>query len=195
MHCFIDYLIRKASVLKVLWFSCLMVFFSGTVLAHDGAHGNDECFMKVGNIELRLNGYQFKGRNPDKHYCRHYPHLGQTIIKIDSTTTDLTGMGVELILLKRNAWAELVLNTDNAFSVIKQLPVQYFSKQVVSIDSDIQSRDIYAIKVRLHTVDGKITEQQFTFFVGVPFAQVLVGISVLLLIVISVIFLLQLRKA
>lgn len=182
-------------MLKVLWISCLMVFFPSVSLAHDGAHGNDECLIKVGKVELRLNGYQFKGRNPDKHYCRHYPHLGQTIIKIDSTSTDLTGMGVELILLKRKTWKGLVLDTDDAFSVIKQLPIQYFSKQVVSIESDIQSPDIYAIKLRLHAVDGTITEQQLSFFVGVPFAQVLVGIAVLLLIVISIIFLRQLRKA
>jgi len=172
-----------------------MMFFSGVVFSHQGSHGNDECLVSVGDVELRLNGYQFKGRNPDKHYCRHYPHLGQTIIKIDSATTDLTGMGVELQLLKRSSWLELVLNSENAFSVVKELPIQFFSKQVVSIDSDIQARDIYAIKLRLHAVDGTITEQQFSFFVGVPFAQVLVGISVLLLILISIIFLFQLKKA
>jgi hypothetical protein len=185
----------RGFVFKALWVSCLILFFSGAVIAHEGAHGNDECLMTVGNVELRLNGYQFKGRNPDKHYCRHYPHLGQTIIKVDSTTTDLTGVGVELILLKRNSWKGLILNKDDAFSVIKQLPIQYFSKQVVSIESDIQSRDIYAIKLRLHATDGEVTEQQFAFFVGVPFVQVLVGIAILLLIVISVIFLQQLRKA
>jgi hypothetical protein len=172
-----------------------MVFFSGSSIAHEGPHGNDECLVTVGDMELRINGYQFKGRTPDKHYCRHYPYLGQTIIKIDSATTDLTGMGVELILLKRNSWKGLLLNSEDAFSVVKQLPIQYFSKQVVSIDSDIQDRDIYAIKLRIHAVDGKMTEQQFNFFVGVPFAQVLVGIAVLLLIIISIIFLLQLRKA
>lgn len=171
-----------------------MMFFLGSALAHEGSHGNDECSVTLGNIELRLNGYQFKGRDPNKHYCRHYPHLGQTIIKIDSATADLTGMGVELILLKRNSWKGLILNAEDAFTVVKQLPIQYFSKQVVSIDSDIQARDIYAIKLRMHAVDGKITEQQFAFFVGVPFALVLVGISVLLLIVISIIFLQQLRK-
>jgi len=171
----------------------LMTSFESS-LAHEGSHGNDECLVTVGNIELRLNGYQFKGRDPDKHYCRHFPHLGQTIIKIDSTTADLTGIGVELTLLKRNSWKGLILNAEDAFTVVKQLPIQYFSKQVVSIDSDIQVRDIYAIKLRMHAVDGKIAEQQFSFFVGIPFALVLVGISVLLLIAISIIFLRQLRK-
>jgi len=187
---------RRVSVLKVLCFSFFMMFFSGMVLAHEGSHGNDECLLSVGeNAELRLNGYQFKGRNPDKHYCRHYPHLGQTIIKIDSSSTDLTGMAVELQLLKRNSWTGLLLNSEDAYSVVKEMPIQYFSKQVVSIDSDIQDRDIYALKLKLHAVDGSITEQQFGFFVGVPFALVLVVISVLLLIFISVIFLIQLRKA
>jgi len=182
-------------VLKVLFISLFVLFFSGLVQAHEGSHGNDECLISEGDVELRLNGYQFKGRNPDKHYCRHYPHLGQTIIKIDSATTDLTAMGIELQLLKRNSWKGLLLNSADAYSVIKEMPIQYFSKQVVSIEKDIQERDIYALRLRLHAADGSITEQQFAFFVGVPFALVLVVISVLLLIFISVVFLLQLRKA
>jgi len=182
-------------VLKVFYLSFLIVFFSGAISAHEGSHGNDECLLSVGEVELRINGYQFKGRDPDKHYCRHYPHLGQTVIKVDSSSTDLTGMGIELQLLQRNSWMGLLLNSDDAYTVVKQVPIQYFSKQVVSIDSDIQSRDIHAIKIRLHAVDGSITETQFGFFVGVPFALVLVGVSVLLLIFISVVFLQQLRKA
>ncbi len=171
-----------------------MLFFSTTLLAHQGSHGNNECLVSIDDIDLRVSGYQFKGSNPDKHYCRNFPHLGQTIIKFDSITTDLSGMGLEIWLLKRQSWLALISFSDNAFTVVKQLPIQYFSKQVVSIESDIQTRDIYALKLRLHGVDGKITEQQFDFFVGVPFALVLVGISVLLLLFISFIFIKQLRK-
>ncbi len=185
---------RKISVLKVIVIGCLMMFVSTVTFAHDGAHGNEECLIAVGDVELRLNGYQFKGKNPDKHYCRHFPHLGQTILKLDSSSTDLTDMGLEITLLKRNSWMGLLTNSDDAYSVVKQLPIQYFSKQVVSIEDDIQARDIYAIKLRLHAADGKITEQQFSFFVGVPFALVLVIISVFLLLFISFIFLKQLRK-
>jgi len=181
-------------VLKILFIHSLMLFFSTSVFAHEGSHGNDECSMLVGKVEIRLNGYQFKGRNPDKHYCRHYPYLGQTIIKLDSTKADLTGMGVEIQLLKRNSWLGLLSNADDAYRVIKKLPVQYFSKQVVSIEEDIQSRDIYAIKLRLHALDGRVTEQQFAFFVGVPFALVLVGVSILLVLFISFIFVRQLNK-
>jgi len=170
------------------------MFFSTTAMAHEGSHGNEECLITVGEIELRLNGYQFKGKNPDKHYCRHFPHIGQTILKFDSSSTDLTGMGLEILLLKRDSWIGLLTNSDDAYTVVKQLPIQYFAKQVVSIESDIQARDIYAIKLRLHAADGKMTEEQFGFFVGVPFALVLVVISVLLLLFISFIFLNQLRK-
>ncbi len=181
-------------MLKVIFIQSLLLFFVTTAFAHDGSHGNDECLVSIGDVELRLTGYQFKGRDPDKHYCRHYPHLGQTIIKLDSTSTDLTGMGVEISLLKRNSWLGLLIKSDDAYTVVKQLPIQYFAKQVVSIEADIQSRDIHAIKLRLHAVDGTITEQQFAFFVGVPFALVLVAISVLLLLFISFVFLKQLRK-
>jgi len=180
---------------KLIIIICLVLLQSGAASAHVGSHGDDECTVKVGEIELRLNGYQFKGSNPDRHYCRHYPHLGQTIIRIDSVTADLKSIAVELQLLKRKSWLGLILNEDDAFSVIKHLPIQYFSKQVVSIASDIQQRDIYAVKLRLHTADGEIVEQQFMFFVGVPFAQVLVAISILLLLIISFIFLKELRKA
>ena len=98
-------------------------------------------------------------------------------------------------LIELKVWGvHLLTNSDDAYSVVKQMPLQYFAKQVVSIEQDVQSRDIYAIKLRLHAVDGSITEQQFSFFVGVPFALVLVAISVLLLLFISFVFLKQLRK-
>ena len=167
---------------------------SETVSAHAGVHGNDECIVSVGKVELRLNGYQFQGKKPDRHYCRYYPFLGQTIIKIDSVSSDLSDMAIELQLLKRNSWSELFFNPDNAFSIIKRLPAQSFSKQVVSIDSDIQSLDIYAIKLHLILADGKIAEQQFLFVVGFPFVHVMLGIAVLLLLIVIFVFLNQIRK-
>jgi hypothetical protein len=95
-------------------------------------------------------------------------------------------------VLKRNSWLGLILNTDDAFYVIKQKPLQYFSRQVVSIDSDIQSIDIYMIKLRLHAPDGAIIEQQLMFVVGFPFAQIMVGIAVILLLLIGFVSLRQL---
>ena len=179
-------------LLKIVFIMTAALFFSELSHAHAGPHGNDECIVTVGNVELRLNGYQFKGSNPDRHYCRHFPHLGQTIIKIDSVSTDLSEFAIELQLLKRNSWLGLVLNADDAFSVIKQQPLQYFSRQVVSIDSDIQSIDVYMINLRLHAPDGTITEQQFMFVVGFPFAQIMVGIAVILLLLIGFVSLRQL---
>jgi len=182
-------------VLKLLYSIYLMLFFSAGVFAHGGSHGNDGCLIFVDDVELRLNGYQFKGAiRSDKHYCQQYPHLGKIILKFDSVKTDLTEMGLELELLKRKSWMGLLLNNQDAFSVIKKQPIQYFSKQVVSMDSDLQSRDIYALKLRLHTTDRVVKEQRFVFFVGIPFAMILVSISFLLLISISVIFLKQLKK-
>ncbi len=176
-------------LLKVLSILFFTLFFSVTAYAHSGSHGNNECTITLGGIELRLNGYQFQGSQPDRHYCRHFPYLGQTILKIDSVTADLNDMAVELLLLKRNSWLGLVLQAEDAFSVVKQLPLQYFSKQVVSIDSDVQSRDIYAIKLRLHKPGGEIVEQRFMFLIGFPFAQIMVAISVLLLLFIAFIVL------
>jgi len=159
--------------------------------SHDGPHGNDECTLLVGETEIRFNGYQFKGSQADRHYCRHFPFLGQTIIKIDSITADLGRMGIELQVLKRNSWIGLLMNADDAFSVIKQQEIQYFSQQVVSIDTDIQERDVYAIKMRLHGANGEVTEQQFVFLVGFPFAQIMVAIAVLLLLALAFIVITQ----
>lgn len=182
-------------MLKVLTLSYLILFLSTEVFAHGGSHGNDDCLITVDNVELRLNGYQFKGKGKsDKHYCRQYPYLGKIILKFDSVKADLTGMGLELQLLKRKSWVGLLLNNKDAFSVIKTLPVQQFSSQVVSINSDIQTRDVYALNLRLHRADGTVKERLFTFFVGIPFAMILVIISLLLLLFISVIFLKQLKK-
>ncbi|MFW5443470.1 MAG: hypothetical protein ACKE51_04075 [Methylococcaceae bacterium] len=187
--------LQVGRVLNKLIISCLLLLLSITAFAHTGPHGENECIVQVGQTELRLNGFQFKGSNPDRHYCRHYPHLGQTIIKVDSITADLSGMAAELQLLKRNSWVSLILNQDGAFSAIKQQPLQYFSKQVVSIDNDIQSMDLYALKVRLHEANGTITEQTFMFFIGIPFVEILIAISVLMLLSISFVFLKELRKA
>lgn len=179
--------------LKLLLIISFAIGFVNLAHAHAGPHGNNECIVSVGNTELRLSGYQFKGRNPDRHYCRHYPHLGQTIIKIDSLSADLSKMAVEVQLLKRLSWLGLLFGSEDAFSVIEQQPLQHFSRQVVSIDSDIQSRDIYAILLRLQDADGEITEQRFIFMVGFPFAQIMVAIAVLLLLFIIFIFIRQWR--
>ncbi len=186
-------------MMKFIAMTCWILFFPNSIFAHAGPHGNNECLVAVGEIELRLNGYQFQGSKPDRHYCRHFPYLGETIIKIDSISADLSGMAIELQIVKRDSWIGLILNADDAFSVVKQKPLQYFSgplkKGVVSIDTDIQSRDIYALKLRLRSAEGQITEQQFMFLVGVPFAQVMVAIAVLLLLFIFVIFLRQLFRS
>jgi len=171
--------------MKVFFLGCFLMFLPVMVHAHAGPHGNDECIVNIGDTELRLSGYQFKGSNPDRHYCHHFPYLGQTIIKLDSVTADLNNMAVELQLLKRQSWLGLILNADDAFSVIKQQEVQYFSKQVVSIDADIQERDVYALRLILHDANGKQIHQQFVFLVGFPFAQIMVAIAVLLLFILG----------
>lgn len=173
----------------------LMSLLPTIVLSHAGSHGNDECSVKVGETSLRLNGYQFHGKFPDKHYCRHYPRLGKTIIKVDSTKNDLSGMKVELELLKLTSWTKLILQKEGAFSAIKQRPLQAFSEQVVSISSDLKETNIYALKLKLYAKDGKTQEQQFFFIAGLPFAQIMVGIALILLLLISFIFLKQVKQA
>ena len=181
-------------MLKLLFIISFIIFFPGTIYAHAGSHGNDECIVNVGKFEIRLNGYQFQGKFPDKHYCRHFPYLGQTIIKVDSITTDLSEMSVELQLLKRKSWLGLVLQKDDAFSVIKQRPLQSFSNQVVSISSDLKTLDIYAIRLKLYAQNGTITEQQFMFIAGLPFTKIMVAIAAILLLFIVFIFIKQSKR-
>jgi hypothetical protein len=172
-----------------------MSLFPTIALSHAGSHGNDECSLMIGDTSIRLNGYQFKGKFPDKHYCRHYPHLGDTIIKVDSTKSDLSGMTVELQLLKRQSWLGLMLQKEDAFTVIKQRPLQAFSDQVVSISTELKEIDIYAIRLKLQTTNGKVYDQKFLFIAGLPFAQIMVGIALILLLFISFIFLKQVKQA
>ncbi len=181
-------------MLKPLVIVSLMMLLSSAVYAHAGPHGNDECLVHVGDTDLRLSGYQFKGTNPDRHYCRHFPHLTRIIIKIDSLTADLSKKSIQLQLLKRQSWLGLLFNSDNAFSVIKQQGIQSFSNQVVSIDAEIEDIDIYAIKLRLIDGNGAFTEQRFVFLVGVPFAQIMVSISGLLLMLLVFIVMKQSRS-
>ncbi|MCK5830023.1 MAG: hypothetical protein KAH20_06935 [Methylococcales bacterium] len=181
-------------MLKLLLILCFTTVFSDTLYAHAGSHGNDECIVNVGKFEIRLNGYQFQGKFPDKHYCRHFPYLGQTIIKVDSVTTDLSELSVELQLLKRNSWLGLVFQKANAFSVIKQRSLQSFSNQVISISGDLQSLDIYAVHLKLHAKNGTITEQKFMFIAGLPFTKIMVGIATILLLFIVFIFIKQPKR-
>ncbi|MEE9336952.1 MAG: hypothetical protein V3U87_02650 [Methylococcaceae bacterium] len=175
----------------IVLFSALL--FSDTAFSHAGSHGNDECIVTIDGFDIRLNGYQFQGKFPDKHYCRHFPYLGQTIIKVDSNTDDLSGMAVELQLLKRNSWLGLLLQKKDAFSVIQHRPLQFFSNQVVSISTDLKKIDIYAIKLKLHNKNDKVTEQQIMFVAGLPFTKVLVGIAIIFLLFIIFIFFKQLK--
>lgn len=178
---------------KILIISA-MFFLLNTVHAHSGAHGNDECLISVGNIQLRLNGYQFQGKKPDRHYCRYFPFLGQTIFKIDSISADLRDMSIELQLLQRKSWSDLLFNSEEAFFMIKQLPSQSFSNQVVALESELQTIDFYALKLLLKLADGSIVKKQFIFVAGIPFVHILLGIAVMLLLVVVVVFLNKLRK-
>jgi hypothetical protein len=175
----------------IMLFSAL--FFSNTAFSHAGSHGNDDCIVRIDGLDIRLNGYQFQGKFPDKHYCRHFPYLGQTIIKVDSNTDDLSDIAIELQLLKRNSWLGLLLQKKDAFSIIKQKQLQFFSNQVVSISADLQNVDLYAIKLKLHHKNNKVTEQQFMFIAGLPFTKIMVGIAVILLLFIIFIFFKQLK--
>ena len=104
-------------------------------------------------------------------------------------------MKIELELLKLTSWTKLILQKEGAFSAIKQRPLQAFSEQVVSISSDLKETNIYALKLKLYAKDGKTQEQQFFFIAGLPFAQIMVGIALILLLLISFIFLKQVKQA
>lgn len=161
------------------------LFFPLQSFSHAGSHGNDDCLISIGNFHLRMNGYQFQGKRPDRHYCRYFPYLGQTILKLDTTHHDLSKFGVDLQLLKRTRWLALLFNPDQAFEVIKQKPLQNFSQQVVSIDTEIKSLDLYALHIKLHHPNGRMSQQLFLFAAGLPLIPILLGIATLLLILLG----------
>ena len=160
----------------------MLLFFSNTVFAHAGSHESSDCFISLQNQKLRLSGYQFQGKHPDRSYCRIFPYLGQIILKVEGLNSTDKNQTLQLELLKLDSWIDLLFSPEQAFKVIKTTPAQSIEQQHL-IQGEIQQRGIYAIKILLET-DKQKTQQQFLFLVGIPITKILILLASLCLFVV-----------
>jgi len=82
------------SVLKHLTTKLLIsVLFSlmayQSAFAHAGDHDNN-CFLTVGDIKLRISGYQFQPELEGKHFCHFFPELGQVVLAVEPLAGEKT---------------------------------------------------------------------------------------------------------
>lgn len=148
--------------------------------AHAGVDHNNSCFLTVGDIRLRISGYQFQPELEGKHFCHFFPELGQIVLAVEPMTQsqERTLVTLELAALTSR------LNPANAFTVIKQHG-QLLETGLASISQTIGQRGIYRLTVTLQDASGNLQQQRFLFMVGFPVTKILVMIAGLLVLVIG----------
>ncbi|WAK01488.1 hypothetical protein [Methylobacter sp. YRD-M1] len=154
---------------------------SGTVFAHAGEHHSQNCFIDVGDIRLRLSGYQFQPGLENEHFCRVFPELGQIIIAVEPLEEGLENRQIALELLELSSWTDWLLNAEKAFAVIKQQPAKAFGAGLISVEQTIRQRGVYALKVIMQDDSGHLRHQYFVFLVGIPVKKILAVLAGLVL--------------
>lgn len=154
---------------------------SGPVFAHVGEHHSQDCFADVGDIRLRLSGYQFQPGLENEHFCRVFPELGQVVIAVDSLEEGLENKQIALELLKLSSWKDWLLNAGTAFTVIKKQPARPFSAGVIAIQQTIRQRGVHALDMTLQDDSGQLRHQRFLFLVGIPVKKILAALAGLVL--------------
>ncbi len=163
---------------------------TGTVSAHahTGPHNNPRCFIQTDSVQLRLNGFQFQGRHPGKHYCHFFPLLGDVLISIDSMQ-DSGNKKISLQWLQFSRLSGLLSGSSaNLLEVVHTTPWKPLGKTVNSIEQSIGNRGLYALNIRLKDADNKIHQQRFYILVGFPVTLILVIIAFILLLFIILFF-------
>jgi len=171
------------SVLKHLTTKLLIsVLFSlmayQSAFAHAGDHDNN-CFLTVGDIKLRISGYQFQPELEGKHFCHFFPELGQVVLAVEPLAGEKNLVTLELAAL--TSWTD----SGRAFTVIKQQPEQPLNTGLASITQTIQQRGIYRLNVELKDDFGNIQHQRLLFLVGFPVTKVMVIMAGLLVLVLG----------
>jgi len=141
--------------------------------AHAGVDHNNSCFLAVGDIRLRISGYQFQPELEGKHFCHFFPELGQIVLAVEPLEEGREQTMVALELAALTSW----LHPAQAFTVIKQQPEQLMDTGLASISQTIRQRGIYRLNVTLREGSGDRRQQHFVFLVGIPVTKILVMIA------------------
>lgn len=160
----------------------LLIVFSMPVFAHNGSHETKNCFIDIGDNQLRFSGYQFQGLHPDAAYCRVFPFLGLALIKLEAINSQASDKQVTLQLIKLNN-----------LSIVKNATFHSF-KEVVMLQETMTERGIYALDITLQDHQQPPLKARFYFLIGIPITQILVITSFILLLLIAGIFFSQHRK-
>ncbi len=172
----------------------ILNIFASSAFPHAGPHESQNCFITIANNTARFSGYQFQSQHPDQAYCRVLPDLGSVVIKIEPVTSGLINKKVSLQLLQLHSWLDLVFNPDKALLSLKKTPLQEFNNGVVMMQTDIQQRGVYALAIELQLNPQETRSEKYFFLAGVPVTEILVLFSGCILVLLTIIFLRQLRK-
>jgi len=129
---------------KVVITILLVGSFIPPVSAHNGSHESKNCFINIGNNQLRLSGFQFQGIHPDAVYCRVFPFLDTLLIKLEALETQTSTQQVTLQLIKIENWLKVS-------GIVLQTTPQRSFKEVITLQTTLTDRALYALEIGLQT--------------------------------------------
>ncbi|MFA5984671.1 MAG: hypothetical protein WC782_11700 [Methylococcaceae bacterium] len=163
--------------------------------SHMGPHHSEACFIKIGDATLELNGYQFQKELAGKYFCHIFPGLGLTVLAIDSTADQPERQQVGLTLKALTAWSKLGLDTEHAFTVLQQTPMQTLGANLVSVEQSMHNRGVYVLDIAFQETSAAVQTHRFWFLVGIPVTKALVFIGIIFLLPIIWVALKSFKKA
>lgn len=150
---------------------------SESCFAHVGQHQSDACFIKIGNSQLELNGYQFEDDLAGKYFCHIFPGLGQTVWAIDTLSDNPEAMKVSLVLSHLTDWPALAGAPGQALTVLEQAPPQVLGANLVSVEHVLTATGVYTLDIELQVDDGVVQRCRFWFLAGVPVTKLLIYLA------------------
>lgn len=144
---------------------------------HVGQHQSDACFIKMGDSQLELNGYQFEKDLAGKYFCHFFPGLGQTVWAIDTLSDNPETMKVSLALKQLVDWTALAGVPEKAFVILEQAPPEVLGANLVSVEHVLTARGVYVLDIGLQVNDGAVQRHRFWFLAGVPVTKLMVFLA------------------
>jgi len=175
---------------KVVVIILLVGSFTPPVSAHNGSHESKNCFINIGNNQLRLSGFQFQGIHPDAVYCRVFPFLDTLLIKLEALNPQASTQQVTLQLVKIDDWLAEI-SASKASGIVVQTTPQRSFKEVILLQTKLTERGLYALDIRLQAEKQPPLKQRFYFLAGIPITQILVLFSFALLLLLAVLLFMQ----
>lgn len=153
----------------------VLVFFTGSVFAHGNVPGEPDphCSFKVSKAVFYLNAHLKGSTLQNRHFCHFYPQLEDVVFSV----TNKSGIAVPVqlqVLTFSAALAEIVLGET----------VENLSKATAGqLSQSFTARGLYLLRVNTQQNKAGGTDKAFIWLaVGLPIAEVFLGIAGLFLI-------------